>query len=1010
MRNNTVVPHRIRRPLRRRVVEVLVLVLVGVGWWVCPQCQAQPPLLHAKMVADESLIQQSRRLSDKVPNQRRDAKQQQEEFNTNHQNNQKPFSWWSSNATSQASIVFASCDPSSSSKNTMEFKLSSGAGHGVVCLPIPLQDVHENEAVLSSWPLHVPQLELQIAPGARGILHSHSFPIATTRTTNHSTTTNKELLHNCFGLSDSEGSIGFPFDYSNVPPEGSRVQVSCTAPSATAARASHHSRTHKPHKHTPKAHNNHNHNKDDDKQSSSSAVDFVVVMLDQVNRQEGVVVESFLQRIRIGNRTKTRQVVRPTLVDSTATIRGVQVEAFESPLPLPNGGTHRRRKRRRRTVQDDSNDDDDDDDDDNNNNNGSSTSLRSPRRQHMVHVQINKIMERVLDGRHDNVLAIVGEDDWRRGTNNTVLNASTSGEWSTESEHPPSTPATTSADDDDDRNHKDLVVVLHYEVETHDGHVYQRSHLLSTPPPPSPQEDDQDPAWWSLPWWQPPPVQPVWIESTNLTQEGDVQVSLAGLPHNRNKDDQHVGPDHRRLLCTIRVGLVVLVAANEPSSSPPPETTKLSTQKKQTTKPTTATKMGEKTTPGSDRKDQGSWVVSSEDRQQQQQQQHSIVDVAAMVTPESPLIVVHVGWIRRGLDALDLSDVESGWDVDIEDVVCQDPNNGYQITHRMSTTTTTPTEHSPHGHRRRLFADHHQDSDRESFGNSSSFSTATSTTTLAARRLLSQVPTQEERDVHDEMRMGRRPRVLSSPSSSVVGNETNHGPRRLRSPNHKFILVHGYCSQNTWPVAHFSSGRHTVVRYEDPYSSSTHDQFAYAIRQKVCPYEAGGMSGNIVAHSQGGAAALHMHNFYWSCLDNNQYEGRWIQTLGTPFQGTNLAGMAASMGAIFGLGCGSVHDLTEEGAENWLDNMQPWARKRVTYYRTQYEEHKDRYNYCHMLTHALIGEPNDGVVRVGRGVLPGGINGGVKAMQCHAQYMRDPPQVDDSLRNAYMKSVAAIPR
>lgn len=67
----------------------------------------------------------------------------------------------------------------------------------------------------------------------------------------------------------------------------------------------------------------------------------------------------------------------------------------------------------------------------------------------------------------------------------------------------------------------------------------------------------------------------------------------------------------------------------------------------------------------------------------------------------------------------------------------------------------------------------------------------------------------------------------------------------------------------------------------------------------------------IVAHSQGGMVAAHMANYFFTGLENAEGE-RLIQSVGTPYNGNTAAGSAASLGEIFGIGCGSNSDLRYE--------------------------------------------------------------------------------------------------
>jgi hypothetical protein len=50
-----------------------------------------------------------------------------------------------------------------------------------------------------------------------------------------------------------------------------------------------------------------------------------------------------------------------------------------------------------------------------------------------------------------------------------------------------------------------------------------------------------------------------------------------------------------------------------------------------------------------------------------------------------------------------------------------------------------------------------------------------------------------------------------------------------------------------------------------------------------------------VAHSQGGLAATHLHAYYWSNLEVAK-GGRLIQSVGSPYYGSGIAGNLASIG------------------------------------------------------------------------------------------------------------------
>lgn len=164
----------------------------------------------------------------------------------------------------------------------------------------------------------------------------------------------------------------------------------------------------------------------------------------------------------------------------------------------------------------------------------------------------------------------------------------------------------------------------------------------------------------------------------------------------------------------------------------------------------------------------------------------------------------------------------------------------------------------------------------------------------------------------------------------------------------------------------------------------------------------------IIAHSQGGLAALHMYTYYWSCLDYASSPNRMIQSVGSPYLGTPLAGNLAALGNIFGAGCGSQNDLTTSGAAAWLSNIPSWARSQVHYYTTSFKDRWWAYDYCHLATDLLLSDPDDGTTERYRGQLSGGINRGHTTNQCHTTGMRDTAQYFDQSRNLDMNSNASV--
>lgn len=257
---------------------------------------------------------------------------------------------------------------------------------------------------------------------------------------------------------------------------------------------------------------------------------------------------------------------------------------------------------------------------------------------------------------------------------------------------------------------------------------------------------------------------------------------------------------------------------------------------------------------------------------------------------------------------------------------------------------------------------------------------------LAIRRLPAAIRADERIDeITDDMRTGQAPSSRFQPNVIAAKG---------------LLLVHGYCSgSNPWPSSQFSG----AASFLDPNASRTHDDFARRIRDfgatKFNSY-------GIVAHSQGGAASLHLYSYYWSGLDSAT-GNRLIQSVGTPYQGTALAGNLAVLGQIFGAGCGSNYDLSYSGAAAWLAGIPSWARAKVHYFTTSETEVWWRWDYCQVATEPFLNDPEDGVVEKAKGQLPGANNRGHKEGWCHTSSMRDPAQTSDSSRNAEMNANAA---
>jgi len=243
----------------------------------------------------------------------------------------------------------------------------------------------------------------------------------------------------------------------------------------------------------------------------------------------------------------------------------------------------------------------------------------------------------------------------------------------------------------------------------------------------------------------------------------------------------------------------------------------------------------------------------------------------------------------------------------------------------------------------------------------------------------------------------------SGPAEIAIDETMSMGPRpnsaQQKGVGKRLLLVHGYCSGGVWPASQFS----TASTFLDANQNRSHDQFARLIQSFGSTWNSFG----VVAHSQGGAASLHLYTYYWSGLDNAT-GSRLIQSVGTPYQGTNLSGILAALGNWFGVGCGTNNNLTYSGASSWLAGIPTSARAKVNYYTTAFRTTNWWTNdYCNFATDLVLSDPEDGTTERAYGQLPGAVNRGHTTGQCHTAGMRDPAQYQDASRNSVMNSNAA---
>jgi hypothetical protein len=99
--------------------------------------------------------------------------------------------------------------------------------------------------------------------------------------------------------------------------------------------------------------------------------------------------------------------------------------------------------------------------------------------------------------------------------------------------------------------------------------------------------------------------------------------------------------------------------------------------------------------------------------------------------------------------------------------------------------------------------------------------------------------------------------------------------------------------------------------------------------------------------------------------------------------------------------------MTYSGAAAWLAGIPSWARAKVYYHTTSFEDVWYRYDYCQLATDPFLSDPDDGVVERAYAQLTGANNLGHKTGWCHTSGMRDPSQTTDSSRNVNMNANAA---
>ena len=167
--------------------------------------------------------------------------------------------------------------------------------------------------------------------------------------------------------------------------------------------------------------------------------------------------------------------------------------------------------------------------------------------------------------------------------------------------------------------------------------------------------------------------------------------------------------------------------------------------------------------------------------------------------------------------------------------------------------------------------------------------------------------THQDRELR--MSMGARPN-LEETGHDEEGSL--HHSRRLGS--NYIIFSHGYCAESNefegYGVGTLAQTHGRSSKFlRDPLANRRVHEFADLL--KALGPVGNGDSCGIIAHSQGGLAALYLYSSYkWSCLDNAS-SGRKIQFVGSPYQGSPMSSTVSFLADIFGILCGYNYDLSQ---------------------------------------------------------------------------------------------------
>ena len=254
----------------------------------------------------------------------------------------------------------------------------------------------------------------------------------------------------------------------------------------------------------------------------------------------------------------------------------------------------------------------------------------------------------------------------------------------------------------------------------------------------------------------------------------------------------------------------------------------------------------------------------------------------------------------------------------------------------------------------------------------------------------------------EEMLKGARPAHLHPEAAKKIRAAL---PQAVAS----LVLLHGYCAQdNPWVQTETIPFTDYLAYVGDLAHSVPNNVFAQNVMTAAKDLPSFGLLG----HSQGGMAALHVHNFYWSGNDAASEslaggESRAVQSVGSPYLGVTGAGAALDLGSLFGIGCGDNFDLTRDGATLWLAGISEASRSNVFYYTTKWKD-SGLIKYCNLASNLVLTWPNDGTAEFEMCQLPGAnpVQNPYDG-ECHTPNMKWPAQTANVARNAEINANAA---